>query len=152
VLTGEGLSIEVGFDRRGTTMVVRFGGWGGWLQAQEASGGQCGPQGGGGLVREGPEVAIHGEVLVEEGGGRLTASAIFGVQRCLSRLNEGLVTGVAWHMGTVVLEATLIGSRWWLAVPRRVGSRATEQSERWGARRGGEGIGFDLQCQIRRGG
>jgi hypothetical protein len=89
---------------------------------------------------------------VEEGGGRLTTSAIFRVRRCGSRMNESSITGVAWRTGTAVLEAALIGDRWWLAVPRGVGLRVTEQSEQWGARRGGEGIGFDLQQQIRRGG
>jgi hypothetical protein len=67
-------------------------------------------------------------------------------------MNESLVTGVIWHTGTVVLEAALVGGHWWLAVSCRVGLRVTEQSEQWGARRRGEGIGFDLQRQIRRGG
>jgi hypothetical protein len=30
-----------------------------------------------------------------------------------------------------VLEATLVGGHWWLAVPHRVGSTVTEQSEHW---------------------
>jgi hypothetical protein len=117
-------------------MVVRCGGRGGWLRACEASGKRHGPQGGGSWVGEGPEAAVHGEVPVEEGGGRLTASAIFRARRCGSRMNEGLVTGVTWLIGMAMLEAALIGSRWWLAVPRGVGSRAIEQSKWWGARRG----------------
>jgi hypothetical protein len=56
VLTREGLSTEAGFGRRGTTTVARCGG----------RGGRCGPQGGGGRVREGPKAAFHGEVPVEE--------------------------------------------------------------------------------------
>jgi hypothetical protein len=64
---------------------------------------------------------------------RLMALAIFGAWRCGSRMNEGSVTGVAWCMGTAVLEEALIGGGWALAVPHRVGSRVTEQSEWWGA-------------------
>jgi hypothetical protein len=67
-------------------------------------------------------------------------------------MNEASVTGVAWHTGTAMLEAALISGGWWLAAPREVGSRVTEQSERWGAQRGGKGLGFDLQQQIRQGG
>jgi hypothetical protein len=36
-----------------------------------------------------------------------------------------------------------------LVVSRGVGSMVIEQSERWGARREGEGIGFGLQWRIR---
>jgi hypothetical protein len=40
-------------------MVIQCVGQGGWPQAREASGGRRGPQGGGGWVREGPEVTAH---------------------------------------------------------------------------------------------
>jgi hypothetical protein len=46
-------------------------------------------------------------------------------------MNEGLVTGVTWRTGMAVLEAPLVGGHWWLAVPHRVGSTVTEQSEHW---------------------
>jgi hypothetical protein len=39
--------------------MIRCGGWGGWLRALEASGGQCGPQGGGGWVRGGLKAAAQ---------------------------------------------------------------------------------------------
>jgi hypothetical protein len=104
-------------------------------------------QGDSGVLEEvlgGPEVVVQSEVPVEEGGRRLTALAIFATWRCGTRMKEGSVTGGAWHMGTAVLEAALIGGGWWLAAPRKVISRVTEQRERWGARRGGKGLGFNL--------
>jgi hypothetical protein len=54
------LSTAMGFGRRGTTMVIRCGGQGGWLRAWEASGGRRGPQEGGGWVGEGLEAVVHG--------------------------------------------------------------------------------------------
>jgi hypothetical protein len=64
-------------------------------------------------------------------------------------MNEGSVTGVTGRTETAVFEAVLVSGRWWLVVPCGVGLRVIEQSEWWGVQRGGEGIGFDLQRQIR---
>jgi hypothetical protein len=102
VLTGEGLSTEAGFGWRGTTTVARCGGWGGWLRIWIASRGRRGTQGGGSRVGEGPEVAVHGEVPVEEAANEKLAVAARTIRHWRWKMGrEGGQSsgGASWRRG-----------------------------------------------------